>query len=212
MKIPITSSIEEIMNAITHGIGTTLSIIATIFLTIKGKKKKCLSFLTSHLIFGISLIFMYLNSTIYHSINYEPLKKIFRCCDHISIYLLIAGSYSAFTMTILKGKTGTFLTIIEWSIAFFGIISKIFFFEKFEKISLGLYILMGWMVLFFIKNIIINLNRKGLYWLISGGLSYTFGTYFFINDHKILFGHAIWHLFVLFGSYSHFNCIYYYIF
>ena len=201
---------EEIANAITHGVGATLAITATVFLIIKAIKVKNFAVLFSNIVFGISLIIMYSNSTLYHSIVSEPIKKIFRYGDHISIYLLIAGSYTPFTMTILKGATGIILTIIEWTIAVTGITLKILFFDGFETASLIIYIAMGWMIVFFIGKLLKNLDKRGILWLIAGGLSYTGGCYFYKNDHKIYFGHAIWHLFVLFGSFCHFMCVYFY--
>lgn len=198
---------EELANAITHGIGAPLSIIALISFIIQSRKAHNGKRLFATTVFAASLIIMYWNSTLYHSIPAGFIKKILRYGDHISIYLLIAGSYTPFTMLVIKGYTGIFLTIAEWSIAIFGITMKIVNFDAMEKYSLYIYILMGWMVVFSFSKLKNSLPHQGLMWLVAGGLSYTVGCYFYANPQKIPFAHAVWHLFVLAGSICHYVCV-----
>ena len=201
---------EELANAITHGIGAPLSIIALVSFILQAKRLKNQKRLFANVVFAATLIVMYFNSTLYHSIPTGFAKKILRYGDHISIFLLIAGSYTPFTTMVINGPEGIFLTVSEWSIAIFGIVMKIIAFDKMETYSLILYIIMGWMVVFSIKKLKRTISKEGMKWLVAGGLSYTMGTYFYVDPQHIPFAHAIWHIFVLSGSICHYVCVFLY--
>ncbi|WP_129409831.1 PAQR family membrane homeostasis protein TrhA [Marinitoga lauensis] len=201
---------EEIANSITHGVGALLSLIGLIvlivFSALKGNSLQTLSVT----IYGISLFLLYLASTLYHSIQNKKAKQILEIIDHSSIYLLIAGTYTPFTLVTLNGKTGWTIFITVWILAFIGIALKPFFVKKFMILSTLLYIAMGWMIIFAIKPLIASLPLGGIIWLVTGGLLYTIGAVFYIWR-KLPYGHMIWHLFVLGGSVSHFIAVFFYV-
>lgn len=201
---------EEIANSITHGIGALLSlaglIILIIFSALKGSPLQTFSVI----VYGTSLFLLYLASTLYHSIQHKKAKQILEIIDHSSIYLLIAGTYTPFTLVTLNGKIGWTIFITVWILALVGIILKPFFIKKFRILSTLLYIAMGWMIIFAIKPLIANLPAGGIRWLVVGGLLYTIGAVFYIWR-KIPYGHMIWHLFVLGGSISHFIAVFFYV-
>ncbi|MCF7886002.1 MAG: hemolysin III family protein [Candidatus Marinimicrobia bacterium] len=197
---------EEIANSITHGIGATLAVAAlvilVVFASIQGNPWKIVSFS----IYGASLLTLYLASTFYHAFQRPRLKRIFRIVDHASIYILIAGTYTPFTLVTIRGAWGWSIFGIIWGLAIFGIAFKTMFIHKFKIISTLIYILMGWFIVIAMHEVVANLDIMGLIWLILGGVLYTGGVYFFAND-SIRFNHAIWHLFVLAGSICHFFAI-----
>lgn len=197
---------EEIANAITHGLGTLLAIAALVLLVFCGINYGDIWYTVSSIIYGVTLIILYLGSTLYHSIPSAKVKRILRIVDHSSIFLLIAGTYTPFTLTILRGTLGWSIFGVVWGCTVLGIFMKIFFLEKFEKISTFMYIGMGWFIVIAIKNIIVALPTGGLVLLVLGGLFYTVGCIFYAKD-KWPYNHAIWHLFVLAGSVFHFLTI-----
>ena len=201
---------EEIASSISHGIGAALGIAAlvilVVFAAIKGDPWRVVSFS----IYGVSLVILYLASTFYHAFRKPAIKQVFKICDHASIYILIAGTYTPFTLVTLRGPWGWTLFGIIWGLAIFGVIFKSIFIHKFKLISTILYVLMGWFIVIAMKQVIISLEIMGLIWLIIGGLAYTGGVYFYLND-KIKYNHAIWHLFVLAGSVCHFFSILFYV-
>lgn len=204
------SETEERLNVISHFIGALLSIVALLFLTIKSVSTSSLLNIFCFLIFGISLICLYSASTIYHNTkNFEKRKRL-RIFDHISIYVLIAGSYTPFSLITLKDSYGLLIFIIIWTIAISGSVLKLFFTGRFKILSTSLYVFMGWIVIFAIKPLMNNLSPEGLNWLLYGGIFYTVGAILY-SIKKINYNHFIFHIFVLFGSMSHFVAIYYYV-
>ncbi|WP_072863880.1 PAQR family membrane homeostasis protein TrhA [Marinitoga hydrogenitolerans] len=201
---------EELANSITHGIGAILSLVALVILIIFSSFNGTFLQTFSVIIYGISLFLLYLSSTLYHSIQHKKAKQILEIIDHSSIYLLIAGTYTPFTLVTLNGKIGWSIFIIVWILALIGIILKPFFVKKFRILSTLLYIAMGWMIIFAIKPLVNNLPQTGIMWLVIGGLSYTIGAIFYIWR-KLPYGHMIWHLFVLGGSVSHFIAVFFYV-
>ncbi|KMT21149.1 PAQR family membrane homeostasis protein TrhA [Clostridium cylindrosporum] len=201
---------EEIANAITHGIGLLLAIAALVLLIVCGVNYGDVWYMVSSIIYGVTLIVLYMGSTLYHSIPNINVKKILRIVDHSSIFLLIAGTYTPFTLTILRGSLGWTIFGVVWGCTLFGIFMKIFFLEKFEKISTFMYIGMGWFIVIALKDIIMALSTGGLVLLVLGGLSYTVGCIFYAKD-KWPYNHAVWHLFVLAGSVFHFLTILLYV-
>lgn len=202
--------LTEVLNAVTHGIGTILSVIALIFLILKGIQSGNSTHLIAYLVYGISMILLFLASTLYHSFSFTRFKKIFHYIDHAAIYLLIAGSYTPFCLIALEGKQAKNFFITIWSIALIGVILKIFFVGQFNKLSTILYLVMGWLAIFLIKPITAHLGTAGLILLILGGLAYSLGTIFYsIKRFKMM--HVIWHLFVLAGAAIHYFCILLYV-
>lgn len=195
---------EEIANAITHGVGVALAIagavLLIVFASLSGDVYKIISFT----IFGVTLILLYLGSTLYHSIPNKRVKKFLRIIDHSSIYLLIAGTYTPYVLVCLRNnKKAITILLVIWVLTFLGIGFKFIWINKFENLSTLLYILMGWAIVFIAKDVWQSVPHMAVLWLVIGGLFYTLGCTFFVLD-KMPYNHAIWHLFVMGGSICHF--------
>lgn len=197
---------DEWANTLTHGLGLLLSVLGLFFLIFFSRDSDDPWKLFSFVVYGGSLVLLYLASTIYHLSKTPKLKKIFRVIDHCAIYLLIAGSYTPFTLMPLKGLYGWLLFGAIWSLACAGIFLKSFYIHRFKRFSTALYLLMGWLAIIAAKPLVDNYPYEGLIWLVAGGILYTLGVFFFIQD-KRKFYHAIWHLFVLAGSVCHYFSI-----
>jgi hemolysin III len=207
------SKIEELLNSITHGIGVVFGIVALTILLILSIKKGDISSIVSFSIYGACIILMFLSSTLYHSFTIKKVKKILRVFDHSAIFLFIAGSYTPIVLLTLTGKFKVFMLVAVWTIALAGVLFKIFTYGKFDKytaLSLIIYIAMGWIALIPIKAIINATSIRFFYWILAGGILYTLGTIFYKNK-KIPFNHAIWHMFVLAASVTHFLGIVFYL-
>ncbi len=200
---------EEHLNSITHAIGAMLGIAGLVLLIIYNNSGIQLS-LFSVLVYGISIIVLFLASTFYHAVRKPKLKNALRVVDHMSIYLLIAGTYTPVLLLMLNNSKGWLLFWIVWGIAVLGILLKIFFTGKYELFSTLLYLVMGWMVVFDFSMLVELMPTNGLIFLIAGGLSYTLGIVFYIFE-RIPFNHVIWHLFVLGGAVCHFFMIFFYV-
>lgn len=200
----------EYFNSLTHFVGFLLSIVALVVLVVLASLDGDVWKIVSFSIYGATLVILYGISTMYHSIEGSK-KRLFQRLDHISIYLLIAGSYTPFSLVSMRGVWGWSIFGIIWGLAIFGIIQEIF--QKSEKrtLSLIIYILMGWIVVVAIKPLLSSLSMGGFIWLLIGGLFYTGGVYFFINDEKVRHFHGVWHLFVLAGSMCHFFTMAFYV-
>jgi len=197
---------EEIANAITHGLGALLAIAALVILSVFSALKGNAWHIVSFSVFGTTLVLLYLTSTLYHSFSSEKAKILFRKFDHMAIYLLIAGTYTPFCLTVLNNWIGWTLFGIVWGSAILGIIVKAFYTGKGELLSTILYVLMGWVALFAIKPLFDSVSLSTFILLMTGGVFYTAGTYFFTKD-RIRYFHSIWHLFVLAGSIFHFFAV-----
>ena len=209
-KIQFYSPTEEKLNIWPHAFGIFLSIIALILLIIKAVQQDNIWMMISFPIFGVSLILLYLASTLYHA-SKEPQKRFkLKVFDHAAIYVLIAGSYTPFTLVSLNGETGWLIFSMVWVMAFTGIILKLFFTGKFKIVSTAMYVLMGWLIVFYFQDLTAHLHEKGVFHLILGGVLYTIGAILY-SIKKIKFNHAIFHFFVLAGSFCHFLSIYLYI-
>jgi hemolysin III len=194
---------EEITNGITHGIGVLLSIAGLVVLIIKASSHGDVWHIVSFSIFGIALILLYSASTLYHSIS-NPLVKIrLKKLDHSAIFLLIAGTYTPFLLVHLRGALGWSLFGVIWTLAATGIVIKLFCIQQIKKISVGLYLFMGWLCLIAMHGLMRALPPVSISLLIIGGLLYTAGVVFY-SWKRLPHHHAIWHLFVLGGSTSHF--------
>jgi hemolysin III len=195
---------EEIVNSIIHGIGFALSIGGFCVLIVSAVSRGTVWHVVSCAIFGSSLVSLYMISTLYHGLQGARTKQIFRRLDHICIYLLIAGSYTPFTLTFLRGGYGWAMFGFIWTLAGAGILVKGVFGPRFNVLSTGAYLVMGWLIVVAAKPMIEGFPLGGLILLATGGLCYTIGVPFYLLDHKVRYFHAVWHIFVLAGSISHF--------
>jgi hemolysin III len=204
------SPIEEKINIISHAFGFISSIVAMILLVTHANLHGDVRHIVSFSIFGASLIILYAVSTFYHSAQKAESRIRLRVVDHASIYILIAGTYTPFTLVTLHGKIGWVIFGISWGLAITGMILKLFFTGKYNLISSIMYVLIGWIIVFALKPLINNLPLEGLLWLFAGGISYTIGAILY-SIKKIKFNHAIFHMFVLFGSFCHFMTVFFYV-
>lgn len=201
------SESEERLNIWSHALGLFLSLLAFPFLIIKAFTYTGFWQVSSFIIYGLSLIVLYAASTFYHaSVNPKNRRKL-NIFDHAAIYALIAGSFTPFCIIVLDSDLGWYLFVFVWIFALIGIILKLFFTGRFDKLSTAMYLLMGWQVVFFIKPLMKVLTNFGLNLLIIGGVFYTVGAMLY-SIKKIPYNHAIFHLFVLLGSASHFFALY----
>lgn len=200
------TKLEEQLNAWSHGIGAALGIAALVLLIVYVDDAKPFS-LFGVIVYGISIIVLFLASTFYHAVEGEKRKHYFRIVDHVSIYLLIAGTYTPVLLISLTDSLGWTLFWVVWGIAAFGVILKLFFTGRFEVFSTLLYLVMGWLIIFDFSNLSEAIGPKGVLWLFAGGLSYTVGIIFYAIQ-RIPYNHVIWHLFVLGGAICHFFMIF----
>jgi hemolysin III len=205
----IQTPFEEKLNTISHAIGALFGIAALVLLIIFNTNKTDWS-LFSVIVYGISIIVLFTASTFYHAVKGEKHKHYFRIVDHISIYFLIAGTYTPVCLISLDTSLGWTLFSAVWGIAAFGVILKLFFTGKFEIFSTLLYLVMGWLIVFDFPNLSETIGNTGILFLFAGGLSYTVGIIFYVIQ-KIPFNHVIWHLFVLAGAIFHFFMIFFYV-
>ncbi len=201
---------EEIANSITHGIGACLSIagltLLVVLASIYGDAWRVVSFS----IYGATLFSLYLASTLYHSFRNPRAKRVLKVIDHALIYFLIAGTYTPFLLVTIKGTLGWVLLFVIWGLAITGAGIKAVYVNRFRKLSLAAYIIMGWLSVIAMKEIVAAISLGGLVWLAAGGLFYTTGIIFY-TMHRMPYNHAVWHLFVLAGSICHFFSILFYV-
>lgn len=205
---PQYSKKEEQLNVLTHGFGLLLSFIVFPFLLLKAFDYEGFWEQVSFIIYGVSLIVLYTASTFYHKSKKPQIRRKLNILDHAAIYILIAGSYSPLCIVALQSELGWYMFLFVWFFALVGIVLKLFFTGKFDKISTVMYLLMGWQIIFFIKPLIEKLSTEGLWGLFLGGVFYSVGAVFYAVE-NLKYNHAIFHIFVLLGSVSHFIMIYY---
>lgn len=201
---------EEKLNVLSHGIGLVLSIVALVLLVVYSSLEGGPWHIVSFSIYGVSLIVLYSASTLYHYVQSPKLRHKLNIFDHASIYILIAGTYTPFTLVALNGWVGWTIFGVSWGLALIGVILKLFFIGRFDKISTIAYVLMGWLIVFAIKPLVNNLPLEGLLWLLAGGIFYTVGAVLY-SIKSIKYNHAIFHIFVLLGSFSHFMAVFFYV-
>jgi hemolysin III len=192
-------SLDEKANVLTHSVGFILALIGTFI--IGTKELTPLTFLGIYT-FSFGMLFMFFCSSLYHLANKDIRKNRWRILDHISIFILIGSTYTPFILFYLHTPFGLRFLTIHWLIIFFGIIFKLIFKTRYEIVSLALYLILGWMVLFIYNDITANMTSSVLFWLLAGGISYTIGVYFYVKTH-LAWHHAIWHIFVILGCMSH---------
>ena len=193
---------EELANTLTHGFGLAASIAVCAILVVRASLLGDAWHIVGASIFGATLISLYTASTLYHAVRSHPLKARLKVVDHAAIYLLIAGSYTPFTLVDLRGPWGWSLFGVIWGLAACGVVFKLFFTGRFNRISTGIYIGMGWLMVIAIVPMIREMAPVVLGWLLAGGVAYTAGTAFY-HSRRVPYAHAVWHLFVLAGSMCH---------
>jgi len=201
---------EEVAHAVTHGLGAALAICALVLLAVRAARYGPAVHVVACATFGATLIFMYLASTIYHSVPPSAAKTALRTIDHVAIYLLIAGTYTPFTLITLHGAWGWSLFGVIWGLAVAGVVFKLFFTGRFEILSLAIYLAMGWCAVVALGQLLRTLETGGLWLLFAGGLCYTGGVAFYVWK-RLKYGHAVWHGFVLAGSILHFFAVWIYV-
>ncbi len=201
---------EELANAITHGAGFVASLIGLPFLVLSAANRGERAALVGASVFGAALVALYAASTLYHAVSHPTLKQKMRVFDHAAIYLLIAGTYTPFTLGVLRGRWGWALFGIVWTLAALGVLFKVLFGSgAMSKLSTIVYVAMGWVAIFAAKPLIANMESAGLMLLVGGGLFYTGGVVFYV-DKRRSWTHPVWHLFVLGGSICHYFAVLFY--
>lgn len=205
---PISVKTDEIVNSVTHLIGVGLSITALVLMLVRSALYGSPISVVSAAIFGASLIILYLSSTLYHAAKKVRIKIKLNKLDHSAIYVLIAGTYTPFTIVLIQGGWGWSIFGVQWGLAIAGIIFKVFFYKpKWRKISAWAYVAMGLVIVVALEPLITSMSTMGLIWLAIGGVIYISGVFFYLSK-RIPFAHGIWHLFVMGGSIAHFYAIY----
>ncbi|MEE7545807.1 hemolysin III family protein [Xanthomonas sp. Kuri4-1] len=203
---PSTDLRDEIASAVTHGLGAIASLAGgSVLITLAAIYGDAWQLVTS-IVFSVTLLLLYVASTLYHAIPHPGAKARLQVLDHCAIYLLIAGTYTPFTLINLRGSWGWALFAAIWTIAATGVIFKLFFTGRFRLLSTIIYLAMGWLIVVAIEPLLRSVDVSSLCWLLAGGLFYTLGTYFYQRD-TVRYFHAIWHLFVLAGSVCHFVAV-----
>ncbi|MEX2473868.1 hemolysin III family protein [Marinobacter sp.] len=200
--------IEEWLNSATHGLGALLSIIGTVALVAGASQLGDIWKVVSFSIFGASLILLYVSSALYHGARRPEFRAVFKTLDHCAIFLLIAGTYTPFLLVNMRDTSGWTLFVVIWALALTGVVLKVIFRNRFKLVRVGIYVAMGWLILFASSDLAASLNDTALYLTIAGGVVYTAGVLFYLAD-RVPYMHAVWHLFVIGGSALHFSAIYY---
>ena len=201
---------EEIANSISHGIGLVAALAATPSLIRHAERSGDSGFIVGVSLFAATMVLLYLASTLYHALPAGKAKRVFRVIEHSAIYLLIAGTYTPFTLGVLRGAWGWTLLGLVWCLAVAGVTLKVFNRMSHPILSTGLYLLMGWLILIAIKPLYARVPLSGLHWIAAGGAAYTIGVAFFAADARLHYGHFIWHLFVMAGTACHYFAVLWY--
>ena len=197
---------DEIANALTHGVGAAAALAGgAVLITLAAIGGDGWQ-LAGAIVFGITLLLLYTASTLYHAIQHPIAKGRLKVFDHCAIYLLIAGTYTPFTLVGLRGPWGWGLFAAIWTLAVAGVVFKLFYTGRYPRLSTAIYVAMGWLVVVAMKPMLASIDAWTLGWLLAGGVFYTLGTYFYHRE-SIPYAHAIWHLFVIAGSVCHFVAV-----
>ena len=200
---------EELANTVSHGLGLALALVALPVLVFSAMRAGDVRFLVGVSVFGATMVLLYLASTLYHSTTHEAAKQLFRLFDHTAIFLLIAGTYTPFGLGVLRGPWGWSMLAAVWTLAIVGIVLKIIARTRHSRISIGLYVVMGWMAVVAIKPMFALIPVPGILLIFAGGVAYTGGLAFFAAQ-RIRYNHFIWHLFVIAGTICHFFAVLWY--
>ena len=213
MNLPFTASRraqsreEEIANSLSHGFGLIAAVVATPFLIVHAIGRGDAWFIVGASIFAATMVLLYLASTLYHALPIGRAKRVFRVIEHSAIFLLIAGTYTPFTLGVLRGTWGWTLLGLVWGIALAGVTLKALNRLTHPILTTSLYLLMGWLIVIAAHPLSDRVPTSGLLWLVAGGLAYTLGVVFFAFDSRLRYGHFIWHLFVLTGTACHYFAV-----
>jgi hemolysin III len=197
---------EEIANSISHGVGFLAAVAASPVLVFTAVQHNNPVEIVSVSVFAFTMVLLYIVSTLYHALAKNKAKRVFHILDHSAIYLLIAGTYTPFTLGVLRGAWGWTLFVLVWGIAVAGVIFKSFGGIRYKKLSTILYLVMGWLIIFAIKPLWLNMPSWGMFWLLAGGASYTAGVGFYAAR-RMRYAHFVWHLFVITGTACHFIAV-----
>ena len=201
---------EEIANSVTHGVALLASLAALPVLVLAASGRRDAWQLVGGVVFGATLVLLYSASTLYHAIPASAAKRVLRVLDHGAIYLLIAGTYTPFTLGVLRGPVGWTFLVTIWALAVFGILAKCVYRFRFPRLSTALYLGMGWLIVLALRPLMTHVSPAGLAWLLAGGICYTTGVAFYATDGRVRYGHAVWHGFVAAGSACHFCAVLWY--
>lgn len=198
---------EEIANSLSHGLGLVAALVTTPFLILDAVRHGSAGFVAGVSIFAATMVLLYLASTLYHALPIGRAKRVFRVIEHSAIFLLIAGTYTPFTLGVLHGPWGWTLLGLVWGIALIGITLKALSRLTHPALTTSLYLLMGWLIVIAVNPLTARVPAAGLLWLVAGGLAYTVGVIFFAFDSRLRYGHFIWHLFVMAGTACHYFAV-----
>jgi hemolysin III len=207
---PEYSLTEELIHAITHGAGVILSIAGLSWMLYISIEAADPWRIAASMVYGLTLIALFLSSTVYHAMYASRHRQLFKLLDHCAIYLLIAGTYTPFLLVAMRTTTGWWMFGAIWTLATAGILTKLWFRHRFPKLGLAGYLMMGWLIVIAAPQVAAAVGPDGMVWLIAGGLSYTVGAAFYASK-RIVYSHAIWHVFVLVGGLCHFLAIVWYV-
>lgn len=209
LNLPRYTVMEEVLNAVTHGIGAALAVAALVILLVMAPKDT--GTILCNTLYGVTLFVLYIVSTLYHALGINKAKRVFRILDHCSIFLLIAGTYTPISLLIIGGTTGWILFGCIWGAAAIGIVLNAVDMKRFSKLSAVCYLVMGWAVVFAIKPLVEAMPVREIVLMVAGGVAYTAGAVLYNVGKKVKYIHSIWHVFVLAGSILHFftilNCV-----
>lgn len=209
LSLPHYTALEEVLNAVTHGIGAALAVAALVILLVMAPKNA--GTILCNTLYGVTLFVLYIVSTLYHALGINRAKKVFRILDHCSIFLLIAGTYTPISLLIIGGTAGWVLFGCIWGAAVFGIVLNAIDMKRFSKLSAMCYLVMGWAVIFAVKPLVQAMPAREIVLMVAGGIAYTAGAVLYHMGKRIKYIHSVWHLFVLAGSILHFftilNCV-----
>ncbi len=211
ISIPKYTLGEELMNAISHGIGAGLGIAALVLCIVKSCMPLDGYKLASSIVFGLTTTLLYLMSCLYHALAVNKAKRVFRVIDHCTIFLLIAGTYTPYTLVTLRGVTGWVLFGIVWGVGILGIVLNAVSLKRFAKISVACYLLLGWAIIFSGRQLAASIDPAGLWLLIGGGIAYTVGAILYGVGSKKPYFHSVFHFFCMIGTALHFFSIYFYV-
>jgi hemolysin III len=198
---------EELANSLSHGFGLIAALVASPFLVLHAVRQGDAGFMVGASIFAATMVLLYLASTLYHALPVGRAKRVFRVIEHSAIFLLIAGTYTPFTLGVLRGTWGWTLLGLVWGIAVTGVVLKALNRLTHPILTTSLYLLMGWLIVIAAEPLSVRVPPSGLLWLVAGGLAYTLGVFFFALDSRLRYGHFIWHLFVMAGTACHYFAV-----
>jgi channel protein, hemolysin III family len=201
---------EEIANSVSHGVGLLAAVAAAPVLVVAAVQRGGAAGIVGASIFAATMVLLYLTSTLYHALPRNRAKRVFQVLDHGAIYLLIAGTYTPFTLGVLRGTWGWTLFGLVWGLALIGVVLKAVGGVRYPTLSTCLYLAMGWLALIAVKPLWLHVPMWGLFWLLTGGIAYTMGVAFFAADKRVRYSHFVWHLFVIAGTACHFIAILWY--